>query len=81
MVLEGLKYKKFAFETIARARDSTFAKYRHFSKSCFTSKMCSFSVQNHKICSKQRYIFTNVFEYDTCIRETSKQIIWLPVGS
>ena len=31
MVLEGLKYKKLTYETITRARDITFAKYRPIS--------------------------------------------------
>ena len=59
---------------------STFVKDRQFSKSCFTSKMCSFSVQNHKMCSEQRSVFTNVFLYDTCIQEISKTYIWLLVS-
>ena len=63
MVLEGLKYKMLAFETFAHARDNTFVKDRHISKSCFNNKICSFSVQNHKICSEQRSVF------DTCIQE------------
>ena len=67
MVLEGLKYKILAFETITCTHDSTFAKYQYFSKSCYINKMCSFSVQNHKICSEQRSVFTKVVGYDTCI--------------
>ena len=77
MVLEGLKYKILASETLTYAHDSTFAKDRHFSELCFTSKMCSFSVQNHKMCYEQRSVFTNVFLYDTCIQEISKQIDFL----
>ena len=61
MVLEGLKYKLLAFETITHVRDNTFAKYRHVSESRFTSKMCSFSVQNHKLRSEQKSIFVKVF--------------------
>ena len=79
MVLEGLKNKILASETIARDHDMFFAKDRHFSKSCFTSKMCSFSVQNHKLRSEQRSFFTKVFGYDTCIRKNSNNFIWLLV--
>ena len=69
MVLEGLKYKMLAFETFACARDSTFVKDRLISKSRFTSKMCSSSVQNHKLRSEQMSVFAKVFEYYTCIRK------------
>ena len=44
MVLEGLKYNILAYETITRAHDNIFAKYRPISESRFISKMCSFSV-------------------------------------
>ena len=77
MVLEGLKYKILVFKTLARARNNTFAKYRLISKSQFTNKMCSFSVQNHKLCSEQGSIFVKVFRYDTCIRKISKTIFGL----
>ena len=75
MVLEGLKYKKITFETITRARDNIFGKYRHISESRFTSKIYSFSVQNHKMRSEQTSVFTKVFIYDTCIRKMLKQNI------
>ena len=62
-----LKFKNLAYETLARAHDNTFAKYRHMSESRFTNKMCSFSVQNDKMRFEQMSVFTNIFLYDTCI--------------
>ena len=80
MVLEGLKFKNLASETLAHAHDNTFAKDRPISESRFTNKMCSFSVQNDKICSVQRSFLVNIFGYDTCIRTISKQNMWLLVS-
>ena len=66
MVLEGPVSQILAFSTFTCARDSTFAKYRYFSESCFSSKMCSFCVQNHKMLPEQMSICINVFGDDAC---------------
>ena len=39
MVLEGLKFQILAFETLTRAHDNTFVKYRPVSESRFISKI------------------------------------------
>ena len=75
MVLDGLKFKILAFDTLTCAHGSTFVKDRCVSESCFNSKMYSFSVQNQKICSERRSVFTNGFVYDTCIQEISKNYL------
>ena len=72
MALEGLKYNILASETLACAHDSTFDNDRHFSKSCFSSKIRSFS--------EQRSVFTKVFIYETYVHEMYKTFIWLPVS-
>ena len=47
------------------ARDTIFAKDCLLSESRFTNKMCPLSVQNVNICYEQRYVFVNVFRYNT----------------
>ena len=49
MVLEGLKFKKFASETITHARDSTFAKDR----------LC----QNHVLLTKCAHLVYTITKY------------------
>ena len=77
MVIEGPTFQFLASGTPTRARDTIFPKDRLSSETRFTSKMCSFSVQNDKIRSKQRSIFVKVFGYDRGIRKCLNNFIWV----
>ena len=80
MVIKELKFHSLASGMSTRAQNTIFAKYWHSSESRFTSKMCSFSVRNHKIRSEQRFISIKVFRYDMSIWKMSKTNIWLRVS-
>ena len=79
MVIEGPKFQFLASGTLARAHDTIFPKYRSSSETRFTSKICSFSVQNDKVRSEQRSIFVKVFGYDRGIRKCLNNFIWVLV--
>ena len=57
MVIEGLKFQFLVFRALVRAQDTIFAEDRLISESRFINQMCSFSVQNDKICFEQSSVF------------------------